>query len=80
MTCYSRAPQDLSSQPPVESLKALYEQFRSATADKGLPTKIYEDAEPADKELLEALNNELQAQGASFEIPDGYKCETLKEP
>ena len=45
-----------------------------------MPTKIYEDAEPADKELLDALNKELQAEGASFEVPDGYKCETLKEP
>lgn len=64
--CFSRPPQNLSSQPMVKSIEALVRTFEEATRKRNLSTLLYEDPDavvaltPKDKEMIRSLNQTVK--------------------
>ena len=79
---FSRPPMDKSHLPPVESMRALIDQWTEATRDRGKSTQLFEDPDQssfADTELVAALNRKAQAD-PNFIIPEGFRKITEKTP
>ena len=71
---FSKAPKDLSAYPPAVSVKAFFELLRSASADKGLPLRLFDEPDPGagDRDLCRKLNQALQ-KDPNTELPEGYR-------
>ena len=72
--CYSRAPEDLSYLPPVETIRAMIKNFEQVTRARGHSTVLYEDPDATsvkDRDLIKALNEKL-VHDPSYPIPEGY--------
>lgn len=72
--CFTRPPKDLSTLPPLETLRALVSHFEVATRSRGLNPVLYEDPDATglgDKQLVKALNDKL-ASDPGYPIPEGF--------
>lgn len=77
---YSRPPKDFSHFPPAISLKILFEHFRTASVEKGILTKFYDEPDPGvgDKEVVKKLNLLLE-KDPSMLLPEGFRKIIEKE-
>ena len=71
---FSKPPKDLSIYPPAVSVKAFFDLLRSASADKGLPLRLFDEADPGagDRDLCRKLNQALQS-NPNADLPEGYR-------
>ncbi len=72
--CFTRPPKDLSTLPPIETVRALVAHFEVATRSRGLNPVLYEDPDATglgDRQLVKALNDKLQSD-PGYPIPEGF--------
>lgn len=71
---YSKPPKDLSHLPPVVSLKALFDHFRSHSSEKGISSRFYNEPDPGmgDREVVKRLNLILEKDSNAV-MPEGYR-------
>lgn len=71
---FSKPPKDLSVYPPAVSVNAFFDLLRSASADKGLPLRLFDEPDPGagDRDLCRKLNQTLQT-NPNADLPEGYR-------
>jgi hypothetical protein len=71
---FSKPPKDFSHLPPAISLKSFFDYCRTASGEKGVSTKFYDepDAGVGDREIVRKLNILLEKDPNTI-LPEGYK-------
>jgi len=70
----------MRTQPAVEFIKALVNQFEKATREKGLSTFLYEGHADGSNNKLVALLNEKLYKDANYPVPEGFIKQKEKVP
>lgn len=77
---FSKPPKDLSVYPPAVSVRALFDLFRSASSERGVSIKFYDEPDPGagDKDIVKKLNQVL-IKDPNAPLPEGYRKVIDKE-
>lgn len=77
---FSKPPKDLSVYPPAVSVRALFDLFRTASSERGVSIKFYDEPDPGagDKDIVKKLNQVL-AKDPNTLLPEGYRKVMDKE-
>ena len=71
---FSKPPKDLSHLPPAIAVKSFFDFCRTASAERGVSTKFYDEPDPGvgDREVVKKLNLLLEKDPNTV-LPEGYK-------